>query len=715
MAALVSLAKPGHAQDDATSEPALDVSSLKGGITFGEHTYAHKDETGTLTLPDMLRPGADVPFVRETRREPSFGFTSSPVWLRFDIVNRGPREQHWLLELAFPHLDHIDLYEVHPDGTQKHWTAGDTLPFAARQLDHPNFLFALDTAPGASVRYYLRAKTTGALRVPLVAWLSDEFVGHESRSNLLLWMFYGAIAVMTLYNLGTALMLKNVEYLYYAFVVCSIGLAVFTMSGQTYQYLVPTSPALANRALAVSFALALISVQLYTRNLTARLPVAQHVRAIYRYTMPLSCVLLLVTALSPPVVGIRCALVGFLSYVPVGSFKLRAIDKLKRPELRFYTLSWYCLVIALPTVLLAHANVLPPFPLFLWAGHLGCVAHIICTALALPARINLMSDHLAGLNAQLSQNVSDLQLTLSRAEEANEKARRATRVKDEFLATMSHELRTPLNSIINVPLGLLEDFKVERGATCAVCRARYLLEGEEQLSTESACEDCGGVGTLHEGALTRFAGDAARAARFLQKIEKSGKHLLQMVNDVLDSSKMDAGRLELKVVPLDMESLLREAVDEVSQVEETRDIRISLAPDAALEREPCVGDPLRLKQVLLNLLANAIKFSEPYSAINVTWRRGPEHDLISIEDQGIGIDPADHERVFESFEQVHKGDTRKYGGTGLGLSISRKLVRMHGGELWVESQRGSGSRFILRIPRPAASTEPTTYPLTGTG
>jgi signal transduction histidine kinase len=99
----------------------------------------------------------------------------------------------------------------------------------------------------------------------------------------------------------------------------------------------------------------------------------------------------------------------------------------------------------------------------------------------------------------------------------------------------------------------------------------------------------------------------------------------------------------------------------------------------------------------------------------VSWRRGSDHDLIAVEDQGIGIDPADHERVFESFEQVHKGDTRKYGGTGLGLSISRKLVRMHGGELWVESQRGSGSRFILRIPRPAASTEPTTYPLTGTG
>jgi signal transduction histidine kinase len=108
---------------------------------------------------------------------------------------------------------------------------------------------------------------------------------------------------------------------------------------------------------------------------------------------------------------------------------------------------------------------------------------------------------------------------------------------------------------------------------------------------------------------------------------------------------------------------------------------------------------LRLKQVLINLLANAIKFSEPGTTVSVRWSSTHEGELIEVEDRGIGIAAEHHERIFSSFEQVHQGDTRKYGGTGLGLSISRSLVRMHGGELSVRSELGAGSTFVVRLPR----------------
>jgi signal transduction histidine kinase len=185
--------------------------------------------------------------------------------------------------------------------------------------------------------------------------------------------------------------------------------------------------------------------------------------------------------------------------------------------------------------------------------------------------------------------------------------------------------------------------------------------------------------------------------RFLRKIERSGKHLLQMVNGVLDFSKMEAGRLELALAEFEMQTLLLEACDEMTDLADRKQLRISIEVPAV--REPSLGDSLRLKQVLLNLLSNAIKFSEPGGVITVRWRHDDEHDQVSVTDQGIGIKPEDQERVFASFEQVHKGATRKYGGTGLGLSISRSLVRMHGGELTVTSELGKGATFTFSLPR----------------
>jgi signal transduction histidine kinase len=142
---------------------------------------------------------------------------------------------------------------------------------------------------------------------------------------------------------------------------------------------------------------------------------------------------------------------------------------------------------------------------------------------------------------------------------------------------------------------------------------------------------------------------------------------------------------------------LGEIVDQMSDVAQGRGISIALT--AADTSEPCFIDPVRLRQVLLNLLSNAIKFSDLGSTLRLSWERDADADHIAVVDRGIGIAAENHERIFASFEQVHKGDTRKYGGTGLGLSISRSLVRMHGGELWVESQLGEGSTFKLTIPR----------------
>jgi signal transduction histidine kinase len=664
-----------------------DVSTLHGGGMLSVETLI--DDTGKATLAEV-RQRAFTPSLQD---EVSLGFSRSTLWLRFSVENSGADPTQWLLELAYPHLDHIELF----DGDGRHWVTGDMLPFSTRPLAHANFLFPMRTPAHAAQTVYLRVQTSGALRVPLKAWLPTEFVVHENRENFFLCMFYGAIALLAWYNVAVAFVIRRREHAYLGLMLVGVWGSIFSLSGHTSEYLLADYPKVANHALAFFLAFAWLAVQLYTHAVVSELGVSHGERKFFTFFTPAAALALLLSIFAPPGVGLRCVLVMLGSYVPCGYWLLRSVMGRKDPRLHLFEISWYCYMISLPLAFMAHANWIPPWPLALWAGHIGSVAHGVFTSLALPARINELGARLAGLNAQLQTNVSDLQLALTRAEEATQEAQRATKVKDEFMATMSHELRTPLNAIINVPQGLLEDFTLARAVTCQACETRFLLDANEVVGPEVYCESCGVPGRWSEGETFRYVGDAAHTVRFLQKIERSGKHLLQMVNGVLDFSKMEAGRLELVVAEFDLHALLVEVIDEMNDLAERKQLRIAL--ELPRVRSTAVGDALRVKQVLLNLLSNALKFSEPNTLITVRWQREDELDVVSVSDQGIGIKREDQERVFASFEQVHKGDTRKYGGTGLGLSISRSLVRMHGGELSVVSELGRGSTFTFTLPR----------------
>jgi signal transduction histidine kinase len=676
----------------------LDVTKLAGGVSLRDVTYVLEDRGRRLSVDDMSL--YDPQFTRWAT-DTSFGFTLSPHWVRFDVVNPTDAPRAWLLELPYPHLDYIDLYAVRDERVLEHVASGDMMNFDTRDVDHPNFIFEREAPAHSRTRYYLRAQSSGVVRVPLVAWYARDFISHDTRMNIALWVFYGAVLVMAWYNLAVTALLRKREHLYFSGLLLCLGGGIFTLSGQTFQFLLPHQPVLANRALMVCLGLGLVCLQYYARELIRQIGGQEQLLKLFRYTLPPSIALAFFALLAPKDIGQRTVFVGVGLYFPFGLYKLLCVQRLHIPQLRWTVLSFYCLVVSLPLALLAHAMVLPPFSLALWAGHIGCAAYSVIASLALPARIKVLGEHLEDANEKLSENVDNLKRALTRAEELTEDAQRATKVKDEFMATMSHELRTPLNAIINVPQGLLRDFPELRAAQCNRCSARYLLDEGDTIDARTVCEECRSEGTLVESVTTKYTGSPAQTAHFLRRIERSGQNLLQMVNGVLDYSKMEAGRLELELTDLDLGSLLTESIDELVGIAASRGIAIELSSCGA--REPALADSVRIRQVLRNLLANAIKFSETNSIIHVRWERDENADVVSVSDQGIGIAPENHERIFASFEQVHKGDTRKYGGTGLGLSISRSLVRMHGGELWVESRLGHGARFKFRLPRAHAS------------
>jgi signal transduction histidine kinase len=242
-------------------------------------------------------------------------------------------------------------------------------------------------------------------------------------------------------------------------------------------------------------------------------------------------------------------------------------------------------------------------------------------------------------------------------EEKSRELEAASRHKSEFLANMSHELRTPLNAVLGY--------------------AELIQDG--------------------------IYGDVpAKMGDVLERIQQNGRHLLGLINDVLDLSKIEAGQLTLSPSDYSMRELVLDVVSATEALAAEKKLALEVDVPADLPRGR--GDERRLTQVLMNLVSNAIKFTETGS-ISIRAKVEDGSFLVAVSDTGVGIAPEDRERIFEEFQQVDSSSTRKKGGTGLGLAIAKRIVELHGGRIWVESTPGQGSTFSFTLPLRAGERE----------
>ena len=254
--------------------------------------------------------------------------------------------------------------------------------------------------------------------------------------------------------------------------------------------------------------------------------------------------------------------------------------------------------------------------------------------------------HNAKLFDEMQQNTIALEVQRRKAENAN-------RSKTEFLANMSHELRTPLNAIIGF---------------------------SEVLDTD----------------LSDMSRDMVH--QFIGNINHSGRHLLELVNDLLDLSRLEIGRLKLEKSRFLLCDELTQAVKIVEPMAAEKKIRIVTKIDESLG--VIYADPQKLRQIVINLLSNAVKFSELNGRINLIVHKNEASVHFCVEDFGMGIRNEDLERLFKPFEQLTQNPyAKKYRGVGLGLALTRRLVELHGGRVWVESEIGRGSKFFFTIPQ----------------
>lgn len=659
----------------------------QGSYSLAKHLELLEDPTGNLTITDIVSRQTEARFAPSTADTPGFGFTTSAVWARFTVKNSLPHPVEYFLEVKYPLLDQIDLYTPTDTGGFTVLEAGDSFPFKSRTIQHRNNIFPVRLAPGEQKTLYLRCETTSSLNLPLTLHSPASLAGEISLEQTLLGIYYGILLVMMIYNFFIYLGLKDSTYLYYVLFVFTYMLFQLSVNGMAFQYFWPSRIWWANNCTPLFIFLAYIFATQFTRNILDTARNVPRLDTILRAGLVLSVIGGVLTPFVGYHLSIRLATLMSLTVVALIVAGFICMIKGYRPA-RYYFLAWSVSMLGVTVYALKTFGVLPHIFITHWGIQLGSAWEVILLSMGLADRFQLMKQEkeqmqtvyarqLEEAHGELEKSFRDLEqfknslealveertADLSRVNEnlareagdrqkAEARAEAASKAKSQFLASMSHEIRTPMNAILGM-------------ANMAVKMA-----------------------------------ETAKLQQYLAIIRDSGKALLALINDILDFSKIEAGRLDLECANFD----LRETVESLA------DLFGKQAADKGLEllisvrgNAPCamMGDSLRLRQILINLVNNAIKFTEKGEVAITARCERQDHDEavlhFSVRDTGSGINHDQIRQLFSEYTQADSSTSRLYGGTGLGLAISRQLVTLMGGEINAESEPGKGSTFHFTI------------------
>jgi signal transduction histidine kinase len=608
-------------------------------------------------------------FVASRSDVPNFGLTPSAYWARFQLRNDGMASADWRLEIAWPVADSIIVYLPDGAGGFIEQRTGDLVPFTAWEMPYRNPTFRVPLWPGYDGTVYLRFAGEDTMLLPVTLWSAPALEGKRRNELFLYGAYYGVLAVLVVYNLVLLVTLRDRNYLYYVLLFAAWGLYHASLNGFATQYLWPSSPRLAGWSVHLSAILAFTFAGLFARSF---LLTRVYAPRLDRWLFVLSAIgaafvvwPLFGSVRSFIVVGGAVGLTGAALMVVSG---FRCWQAGYRPA-TFYVITWTVGIAALFIWALRGYGLVPSNFFTDHAFEMVVLSTAITLSLGLADRVNVLRgdlelsvrdkgrllDELQALNRDLEARIGERTADLARrGAELMDKTHQlevANRHKSAFLAHMSHELRTPLNAIIGFSDLLL---------------------------------------TRMFGALND------KQTEYVDDIRDSGQHLLSVINDILDLSKIEAGRMELELGHMDLADVVDSAMTLVRERAQLHGIALRCTLDE--EIGDLVADERKVKQVLVNLLSNAVKFTPSGGTIEVSATRHNGSCEIAVRDTGVGIAPEDQEVIFDEFRQVGTHGGGHVEGTGLGLSLARRLVELHGGRIWVASAAGHGSTFTFTVP-----------------
>lgn len=439
-------------------------------LALGQHLQVLEDKSGRLTFAQV--GAVNSGFSPSRQLVPNFGFSRSVWWFRVRLLNQHPSQQEWLLENSYPLLDRFDLYLRGADGRITHVPGGRGLPFASRQVVHPNLIFRLPLMYAQPVDVYLRVETGSSVQLPLTLWQPTRFAASDADQQRMFAGFYGLLLAMFAYNLLLFLSLRDASYGYYVLYVGCFGLFQFSLNGLAFEYLWPASPRWGQMSIPFFLSLSLVAMFHFSRlflQLEQNLPRINKLLRASQGLLLLVPLLLLVLDYSPLIRGVT--LVGLVSSMLICLCGWFVWLRCRLQQARYFVYAWTCLLSGMLLYALKTFNVLPSNFITSYALQIGAGLEVLLLSFALAHRLKILEaenkqiqrDHAAQLVQQVNERTGQLDRAMQQLLATNQEL-------EAFSYTVSHDLRAPLRAISGFSQILDED-----------CRDRLDPEHQQHL------------------------------------------------------------------------------------------------------------------------------------------------------------------------------------------------------------------------------------------
>lgn len=622
-----------------------------------------EDKNGTIRLDDLLKNEYNGQFVKSDVEVPKYGYTRSAYWVRFQLNNPYNNSKEMYLEIAYPHLDFIELYIPGHDNTYEKRIAGYKYKFENRFLFYRNFVFKINIDPGYST-FFIRIKSSSSVKFPVILQTPEHFSETTNTEYLVLGLYYGILLVMILYNLFVFFTVRDISYLYYIIYIIAFMLFTLSLNGLAFQYIWPNSLRWAKISTPFFIFLGIFTIGQFIRKFLDLKKLAPR-SDIMVLVMMLICLTGMVLSVAADYsMATRLAAVSTITavfnYFIVGIFSALRGNR----SARYFLLAWTLFLVGCTMLGLQYTGHLPSNFITQYSVQFGSAAEVILLSFALGDKINILKEEneaaqLRTIEIQknatenLERKVAERTLELNKA---NEDLKELDKLKSNFFANISHEIRTPLTLILSP--------------------VESVLQGD------------------YDGKIDN---------KFFENLQRNAVRLLKLINNLLDFSKIEAGRMNMKIQKIEIVSFIRNYISSVHSAAESKGITMNFV--SMSDAIPLLIDIEKLDKIIMNLFSNSLKFTDEGGFITVSLRDDDEYCYIDFEDSGIGIPSDKLESVFDRFSQVDAGSTRKYEGTGIGLALVKEFVELHGGRISVrssfidESPKKHGTIFTVKIPK----------------